>query len=106
MRQEFSAKTKLAALECSNGMCELCDAKLRPGRWQCDHIIPCGLGGDNSLDNAQTICAGCHADKTGRRDVPAIAWAKRICRRAIGIRKRRTIRAWRRFDGSPVYARD
>ena len=91
MRKEFSAKTKLEAFERCRGRCEGadCDVLLRPGRWHCDHVIPCELDGDNSLGNAQCLCEPCHRTKTGQKDIPAIAKSKRIRRRLKGIRKSR-----------------
>src|SRR5215472_18250081 len=86
-RAEFSAKIKLAAFGRAEGYCDGCSAKLHPGRWHCDHVVPCGLGGEATLENAQVLCEPCHRDKTGSRDVPAIAKAKRLERRAAGIRK-------------------
>ena len=100
MRQEFSAKTKLEAWHRSGGVCECgCTIKLYPGGYEYDHRIPCGLGGDNSLDNCVVLVRGHHLDKT-RRDVAQIAKAKRLERGHAGIRKPRKITAWRLFDGS------
>ena len=105
-RKEFSAKSKLEGFERCNGYCEgdNCGIKLR--KWHADHRIPCAMGGDNSIDNLQCLCEQCHSTKTSEKDLPAIAKTKRIRRRAAGIRKRRTMRAWRRFDGSIVHADD
>lgn len=33
-------------------------------RLQVDHIVPLILGGDNDLNNLQTLCTDCHATKT------------------------------------------
>ena len=42
--------------------CQVCD---QPGRLEVDHIVPCQFGGDPwSLENLQTICRGCHIQKT------------------------------------------
>ena len=37
---------------------------LEMGWWDCDHVQPREAGGDNSLDNLQTLCIGCHKEKT------------------------------------------
>lgn len=110
MRREFSSKTKLLAFNRCGGRCEGkdCDALLRPGRWECDHIIPCEFGGDNSIENAQCLCEPCHTSKTGKQDIPAIAKSNRIQRREAGIRKPSTFACGRnskwkkRIDGSVV----
>lgn len=100
-RREFSPKVKLAAFERANGTCE-CTRKLYPGDIEYDHRIPCDLGGDNSLDNCVPRCKSCHREKT-RQDMRAIAKSRRIRKRQAGIKRRGKIRAWRRFDGTPVY---
>ncbi len=106
MRQEFSAKTKLAAWERCSGRCEVpkCNAKLRPGRFRYDHRNPDYFGGEPTLENCQVICDACDGKKTYTKDIPAIAKSKRIRKREAGIRPDRTIRAWRKMDGTPVYA--
>ena len=110
-RQEFTRKIKLAAFERANGCCEGCGAKLRPGNIEYDHIIPCELGGDGTLDNCQVLCVSCHrgvgaktADDAGR-----IAKARRVHAKHIGAhRPKATILGskaskWKRkIDGSTV----
>jgi 5-methylcytosine-specific restriction endonuclease McrA len=32
-----------------------------------DHIVPKSAGGQDTLDNLQTLCASCHAKKEGWR---------------------------------------
>lgn len=106
MRREFPKQVKRDAFMRADGFCEHkgCGCKLFRGNIFYDHVIPDGLGGEPTLDNCQVLCKSCHNIKTRKTDVPRIAKAKRIHDRDIGIRKPRTIRAWRRFDGTPVYA--
>lgn len=106
MRQEFTAKIKFAAFERAKGCCELCQTgiKLLAHDVRYDHRIPDGLGGEPTLENCQVLCRSHHDAKTFKKDVPAIAKSKRIQRRRAGIKKERTIRAWRKFNGTPVYA--
>lgn len=94
-RTEFSRKTKQQALERSGYRCEAsgkrygfeegqrCNAHLSLGV-QFDHNIPCGLSGDNSLDNALSICIQCHRFKT-RNDVKQIAKSKRQADKHTGV---------------------
>jgi hypothetical protein len=56
------------------------------------------------LGNCRVLCLTCHRAKTSQKDVPRIAKAKRTRDVALGIRKPRSIRTWRRFDGSIVRA--
>lgn len=102
-RQEFSAKTKAEAFKRSGGHCEACTRKLFPGDYHYDHDDPDGLTGDATLDNCRVLCRSCHSVKT-RKDVAAIAKAKRRERRQAGIKKPRSIRAWRKMNGEPVFA--
>lgn len=106
MRQEFSAKVRVAAFERANGCCEKCKSgiKLLTHDIHYDHIIPDALGGEPVLSNCQVLCRSHHDAKTRKTDVPRIAKAKRNRRRAAGVKKPRTITGWRRFDGTPVHA--
>lgn len=104
-RQEFSNKVKLAAFERAKGHCEVpwCNAKLHPGRFIYDHRNPDYFGGEPTVENCQVICRECNRDKTNN-DATDIAKSRRIVKREAGIRKKRSIRAWRKFDKTPVYA--
>ena len=104
MRSEFSAKVKAAAAMRANGQCEECTRQLLTGDFHYDHEIPDALGGSSDLSNCRVLCRSCHSDKTTGEDIPRISKAKRNYRSSHGIKKDRTIRAWRRFDGSIVYA--
>jgi len=105
-RREFSKQVKRDAFVRANGNCEGhgCGARLHVGKFHYDHEIPDGLGGEPTLDNCKVLCMACHKVKTTTKDIPAIAKAKRISDRQKGIKKPRTIRAWRRFDGTIVHA--
>jgi len=106
MRREFSKQVKRDAFVRAAGKCEgqNCGARLSLGKFHYDHVIPDGLGGEPILDNCAVLCTACHKDKTTKRDVPAIAKAKRIEDRRNGIKNPRSIRSWRRFDGTVVHA--
>jgi 5-methylcytosine-specific restriction protein A len=110
-RSEFSKTTRREAMTRCNGLCEglLPDgAKCSANLWQklrhFDHIIPCAIGGGNELSNCQVLCVQCHGAKTTKIDVPMIAKAKRVADKHQGIKKPRSIRSWRRFDGTIVHA--
>lgn len=102
-RLEFSKATKLAAFRRADGQCEKCTARLFPGNTEYHHDKECTFDGDSSLANCIVLCRTCHALITGKR-AKDIAKSSRIRNRSIGIKKDRTIRAWRKFDGTPVYA--
>lgn len=67
MRREFSKKTKLEAWTRSGGNCEACKLPIK-GRPEYDHVLPCGLSGDNSLENCAVLCVQCHSSKTHGKD--------------------------------------
>ncbi len=64
MRQNFTRKTKRTIIDRADGHCEGCEAVLKTGEGECDHKIPCALGGDNSAENGQLLCNVCHKIKT------------------------------------------
>ncbi|WP_316859963.1 HNH endonuclease signature motif containing protein [uncultured Cohaesibacter sp.] len=88
VREEFSKKTKAEAFLRDGGRCVKCGTKLSPDATEYDHIEPCGLGGDNSLDNCQCLCGECHKEKT-KGDVKTIAKVKRIHNKHVGIETRK-----------------
>lgn len=88
-RREFSKQVKRDAFMRAAGKCEgeSCGARLTLGKFHYDHVIPDGLGGEPTLDNCAVLCTACHSVKTRKQDVPAIAKAKRVSDRHLGIRK-------------------
>ena len=87
-RFEFTNATKRDAFVRAKGKCEGCGFKLRSGEAHYEHIVAEWLTRDNSLDNCQVLCVPCHKHKTGKRDVPMIAKAKRVRDREQGIKSR------------------
>jgi 5-methylcytosine-specific restriction enzyme A len=87
-RREFPKKVKLAAFERASGRCEGdgCGARLTPGKFAYDHVLPDALGGEPTLDNCAVLCTACHAEKTGKGDVPRIRKADRQRNKHLGIR--------------------
>lgn len=85
MRQEFSAKVKVAAFERAGGHCEnkTCGAKLYTGKFRYDHVIPDWMGGPNTLDNCKVTCLACDRVKTAR-DQQNIAKTRRVRARHLG----------------------
>jgi 5-methylcytosine-specific restriction endonuclease McrA len=110
MRREFNKHVKREAFMRAGGQCEgqpygeRCGVKLTLGKYHYDHVIPDGLGGEPVIENCAVLCLACHKDKTATKDVPAIAKTKRIQDRQKGIKRPRSIRSWRRFDGTIVHA--
>ena len=103
MRREFPKQVKRDALKRAAKQCEKCGA-LYGVKFHFDHVIADGLGGDPTLENCAVLCHICHAEKTGKHDIPLIAKTKRIRDRHDGIKKSRKMTQWRKFNGAPVYA--
>jgi 5-methylcytosine-specific restriction enzyme A len=103
MRREFSKHVKRDALKRAGKQCEACGG-LYGHKFHFDHVIADGLGGEPTLDNCAVLCHVCHDEKTRKHDVPRIAKMKRVRDRNAGIKKPRTIRSWRKFNGEIVNA--
>lgn len=90
-RKEFTKATKAKAFKRANGRCEGCGKTLEAGRFAFDHIVPDGLGGDNTLENCQVLCSGgratCHGIKTAEEDQPRMAKADAQKMAHLGISK-------------------
>jgi 5-methylcytosine-specific restriction protein A len=88
-RREFPKSVKVAAVKRATTYgevyCEQCGV-LCKSKWEIDHVIPDGLGGEPTLANAKVVCLECHAEKT-KGDVGKIAKAKRCEARSLGIHK-------------------
>lgn len=104
MRREFPAKIKVAAYERSKGRCERCTAFLVAGKFRYNHRIPDAIGGEPTLDNCEVLCLACDAPQTYEIDIPRIAKTRRIRKREAGVKKPRSLRQWRKFDGTRVFA--
>lgn len=126
-RRNFTAKSKAAMFLRAEGRCEgmvdesgryagargdtdpgwrRCGVPIGDGAdWHADHIIPDALDGLNDAENGQCLCLACHGDKTGKRDAPAIAKARRMRQRNTGIKRqpKRGFRGWRNFSGEIVW---
>ena len=88
----------------AEGYCQHCQREIAGKlRAEFDHIIPLIIGGEHRESNLQLLCNECHGAKT-KLDVKLKAKVARVRKRHLGIKKQRTIRAWRKFDGTPVYA--
>ncbi len=92
MRREFSRKTKAFVALRAGGKCEKCQANLKVGAGEYDHVLAAALGGDNSPDNCQLICTPCHRGPDGKtvQDVRRIRKSDRQRDKHSGAFKKRT----------------
>lgn len=107
-RQEFSAKTKLAAWERAGKHCEECFVMIRPGNGpEYDHIIEDYFDGGNGVDNCKVLCIKCHKAKT-KSQAPVVAKSRRIIKKNAGVKRAKKkipnagFTAWRNFAGDVV----
>lgn len=103
-RRDISQKRRAALFLAQSGKCADCPRKLMPGMYHADHRIPLADGGADDDSNIKLICLDCHKAKT-RGENKSRAHHKRI---AAGGRTRKGpgFRGWKRFDGTPVFAKD
>ena len=104
-RSEFSAKVRRDAWARSQGICEFfaCRTKLQVGKFQFDHIIPDGLGGEPTLENCAVLCSAHHSRKTHEEDRPIMQKADNIKAKHFGLKpKRQKSKFKRKMDGTVV----
>lgn len=75
------ARLRRSTLARDSWTCRGCGVVDRSGRsLQADHITPLSLGGDNSLENMQTLCVECHSKKSKMEQAEAAERAREIRR--------------------------
>lgn len=87
MRMEFPAKVKDQAAARAGGKCQRCGLPFAGKPMHFDHILPAALGGAPTLANCAVLCVPCHAEKTGKEDIPRIRKADRQRRAHLGIKR-------------------
>ncbi len=91
-RRRVPTRERVALIKQFGERCGACGASLSGKLWHLDHIIPLAMGGDDGTGNYQPLCLPCHTAKTVK-DVPAIAKAKRVEARNLGIKPERKIKS-------------
>ncbi len=87
-RRSLSAKERLRLFTLHGGICHFCNGRINGVRegWDISHELPLELGGSDEDDaNMKPAHRKCHRAHTSAVDVPAIAKAKRIERKHLGI---------------------
>jgi len=98
------ARVRLRVFAAHNGICHLSGRRIRPAdAWDCDHIVALANGGEHRERNLAPALREKHREKTAQ-DVKQKARNDRVRKRHMGIKKPRSIRGWRRFDGTVVHA--
>lgn len=96
-------RVKLRIWQREEGRCSITKLKIdaRKDAFEYEHRIALCNGGRHAEDNIVLVLKAAHKAKTAA-DVKARAKIDRIRKREAGIKKPRTIKSWRRFDGSVV----
>lgn len=82
------------------GKCHVSGRRINPGEaWDVDHVVALCNGGENRESNMAPVLREVHKAKTAV-DVAEKSRVARKRQKFLGIKKPRTITAWRRFDGS------
>ena len=89
VRKRRSAKERARLFLLHGGICHLCNGKIEAAveAWDISHDIPLELGGDDDDENAKLAHRKCHRAHTAKVDMPAIAKAKRVEQKHLGIKK-------------------
>lgn len=99
--QAIPARVKIRVFDLFNGHCAICTTRVTTAAY--DHAVALINGGAHRESNLQLLCVPCHKVKT-RADVAEKSVTARIRAKHLGIKKPRTMRSWRRFDGTIVHA--
>jgi len=97
-------RVRLRVFEKHKGVCYLSGRKIMTGdKWQLEHPLALINGGENRESNMAPALVEPHKVKTAE-DVAQKAKNDRVRKRHLGIRKPRSIRSWRKFNGEIVHA--
>jgi 5-methylcytosine-specific restriction protein A len=97
-------RIRLRIFDRFGGTCHISGRKIRPGEaWNLDHVVSIINGGTNSESNLVPVLVDPHKAKT-REDVAEKSRVARKRKAHLGLKKKRTITRWRRFDGTIVTA--
>jgi 5-methylcytosine-specific restriction enzyme A len=84
------------------GMCQECGSKIVGRKWITDHRIAICNGGQNRENNLGPIHEACDREKKTPTDVAEKSRVARKRKAFLGLKKKRTITRWRKFDGTIV----
>ena len=98
-------RVRVRQFERDGGKCQCgCGILIRPGdKWETDHTIAIANGGQNRETNLRTLLEKHHKIKT-KADVAEKSITARKRAKHLGIKKPRTMRTWRKFNGEIVRA--
>lgn len=97
-------RVKLRVFRRHEGICHIAKRKIRAGEpWDAEHVKAIINGGENRENNLAPALRDKHPIKT-TADMKEKSRTYRKRKSNLGMKKPRTIRSWRKFDGTPVHA--
>lgn len=97
-------RVRLRIFDRCGGCCHISGRRIRAGEaWDLDHIVALVNGGLHREYNLAPALIDPHREKT-KEDVAEKSRVARKRKSHLGLKKLRSIRQWRRFDGSIVKA--
>ncbi len=105
-RKSLSRLARIRIFDNHKGVCCLCDNPIRISsaeKWIVEHVKPLWMGGADDETNMAPAHERCAIDKTCG-EAPVKAKNDRQRAKHLGIKKPRTLRTWKRFNGDPVIA--
>ena len=85
-RKPLTPRQRLKLFEKHQGICALCGLRIIAGeKWRDEHMRALGLGGSNDPENRAPVHIRC-AEAKDKKDLPAIAKAKRAKAASLGIK--------------------
>jgi 5-methylcytosine-specific restriction protein A len=104
-RRRLTALQRTKVFDRDSGRCCLCGLKINTpkDKWILEHVVPLWLSGADDESNMAPAHYHCAIEKT-RKEAPVKAKGDRVRARHLGMKKPRTIRRWRKFDGTIVEA--
>jgi len=97
-------RVRLRVFERHNGACYLSGRKIMAGdKWEVEHIVALCNGGEHRESNMAPALSAPHKVKSAA-DMALKSRNYKMRAKHAGIKKRRTITSWRKFNGDVVRA--
>lgn len=90
-RKSISRTKRARVFAAADGICVFCGEGIDGvrDRWEIQHVIPLGLGGEDEESNMAPAHHHCHRQHTAKSDIPQIAKAKRVAAKHTGAHRAR-----------------
>lgn len=97
-------RVRVRVFTAKDGRCHSCTRKIPAGEaWTCEHMTALVNGGENRERNLDVTCGWCLPAKNAA-DVAEKSKVYTKRKRHLGVKSKRTITRWRKFNGDVVNA--